>query len=1064
MKWLKFFKAKRVRRILLAIVMVPILLFAVVVGVVYAKQDAIVQELLVKMNTDFVGAVELKDSHISLFENFPYISIDFEETKVYESKDLKSNPILDVHDIYVGFDLWSVINGQMQIKRIKLKDGVIRLVQHVDGGFNIVKALASVKPVESTAEEFHLDLSRIELENVDISKLNEANNVLVDLMVEEAVSKFKTADGHVYASLFAKFESNLVLNGDTSYVKHKHFVIDTELDYVGSEEVLVIQPSTIKLEDSFFNAKGKLDFNDDLYIDLDFEGNKPNFDLFIAMAPEELIPTLKKYENAGKIFFEVGIHGKSINGHTPAINARFGCEQAYINNFKVNKQINDLNFVGYFTNGALQSPETMEFGIQNFSARPEAGLFSGNLSIKNFNSPDINLQLKSDFQLDFLAKFFELEDLSDLQGKVELTMNFRDIIDLEHPERSIEKLNESYFTQLKIDNLSFAKSNVNLPIKDIDLYAELNGHEARIDYFNVVVGSSDIQLSGTVSDLPAIIHHTDIPVTSKLKVSSKLLNLYELTGKDSLKSVNEQIENFSVDAEFTSSARAMTESPNLPMGEFFVKNLYAKMKNYPHTLHDFHADVFIEEEDFRVIDFKGMIDKSDFFFSGKLKHYDLWFQENPAGDTRVEFDWTSNVLQLHDVFSYNGENYVPEDYRNEEFDQLKFHGVADLHFNNGLRSIDLDLDHFGAKMKVHHQRLENFNGRIHYEDDHIMVQNFIGKIGTSDFKTSLNYYLGDDENIKKRDNHFELTSNRLNFDELFFQETKSTAAPANNGAAAVSEHDAGFNLYELPFTDMTFDIKIAHLNYHKYLIDRIDWKLRTTPNHYIYIEKAHLEAADGIWDLKGYFNGSNPKAIYFSPDINVQHVDLDKLLLKFDNFGQDHLVSENLHGKLSGKITGKIHMHKDLVPIIDDSEIHIDMEVLDGRLENYAMLEAMADYFADKNVKKVMFDTLTNHIDLTQGKLTIPKMSINSSLGFMEISGSQDLNMNMDYYVSVPWKMVTQAASSKLFGGKKKEEVDPEQVDEIQSADPNKRTRFVNIRIQGTPEDYKITMRKNRDK
>jgi hypothetical protein len=37
-------------------------------------------------------------------------------------------------------------------------------------------------------------------------------------------------------------------------------------------------------------------------------------------------------------------------------------------------------------------------------------------------------------------------------------------------------------------------------------------------------------------------------------------------------------------------------------------------------------------------------------------------------------------------------------------------------------------------------------------------------------------------------------------------------------------------------------------------------------------------------------------------------------------------------------------------------------------------------------------------------------------------------------------------------------------VDEIQSADPNKRTRFVNIRIQGTPEDYKITMRKNRDK
>jgi hypothetical protein len=46
-----------------------------------------------------------------------------------------------------------------------------------------------------------------------------------------------------------------------------------------------------------------------------------------------------------------------------------------------------------------------------------------------------------------------------------------------------------------------------------------------------------------------------------------------------------------------------------------------------------------------------------------------------------------------------------------------------------------------------------------------------------------------------------------------------------------------------------------------------------------------------------------------------------------------------------------------------------------------------------------------------------------------------------------------------LFG-KKAEEVDPEQVDDIQYAKDGKKTRFVNVRIKGNTEDYKITLEK----
>jgi hypothetical protein len=57
--------------------------------------------------------------------------------------------------------------------------------------------------------------------------------------------------------------------------------------------------------------------------------------------------------------------------------------------------------------------------------------------------------------------------------------------------------------------------------------------------------------------------------------------------------------------------------------------------------------------------------------------------------------------------------------------------------------------------------------------------------------------------------------------------------------------------------------------------------------------------------------------------------------------------------------------------------------------------------------------------------------------------------------------MVTNVAFQKLFG-KKPEEVDPNQEDEIIYKDPNKNVNYMNLKISGTPDDFKISMEKNK--
>ncbi|MBL7857523.1 MAG: AsmA family protein [Cyclobacteriaceae bacterium] len=1048
------------KRWVIGVLLLPVLLFATVLVIIYWRQDDIVQELISTVNEDFTGEVEIAGSHVSPFANFPYISIDLDDVRVYEDKTKFTTPIVEVRDVYLGFDLWTLLRGTMEVKALKLTNGSIRLTQHQDGSFNITNALSSKKEIKDVSEEFHLDIKSIQLVNIDLLKLNEENNILIEAFIDNAKLKFKATPNHVMVSLDSRFQVTVLVEGDTTFVKHKHFDLQTQLDFAEDKQVLTIQPSELKLEKAFFKMDGSIDFDDDMNVDINFHGNKPNFDLFLAFAPDELASTLERYDNQGQIFFEASIKGKSANGHNPLVVADFGCEDAFINNTISKKKVDQLYFKGHFTTGAKRNASTMEFSLMDFSAKPEAGIFTGNLLVRNFESPEIDMKLRSEFDLDFLSQFLNITDLEDLKGHVALTMNFHDIIDLAHPEKSIEKLNESYFTELEVKNLSFRTPAYHLPIHDIDIKVVMDGHEAVIDHIRVKVGDSDISIKAKVSDLPAILHHTNDPVTATMVITSSLLDVKQLTSMDTAKAkpVDEQIKNLSLKLKFTSSARAFTESPTLPRGEFFIEDLYAKLTHYPHALHDFHADVFVDDHDFRIVDFTGMIDKSDFHFTGKLKNYDLWFNDDPLGDTKVEFNLTSTVLQLEDLFAYGGENYVPEDYRHEEFKNLSVHGFSDLHFNKGLKSADIYMDKLEAQMKIHPLRFEKFKGRVHYEDEHLVIENLSGKLGKSEFSANLNYYLGKDQTIKKRDNHFSITSPQLDLDELF-----NYNPPPAGQTTQPKDHEDVFNIYDLPFTDMTFDVDIRHLKYHRYMLDDFYARARTQQDHYIYIDTLSLAAAGGKIRLNGYFNGSDRNKIYFSPDLKMENVDLDKLLFKFENFGQDHLVSENLHGKLSGRVKGKVHLHADMVPILDDSEIHMDIHVTQGRLEHYAALDAVSDYFRDKNLSRVLFDTLSNHLDIINGVMSIPNMTINSTLGFIEISGKHDINMNMEYYIRVPLKLVTQVGMQKLFGNKEGN-TNPEGDDEIQYKDESKKVRFVNLKISGTPDNYKISLGKNRSK
>lgn len=1055
--------SKLIKQILLWVVALSFILTSSLLLLAYAKQDAIVQSQLEALNNTYSGQISVGDVHLAPFTNFPYISLKVDDVAIRESKAGDAPLILSVKDIYVGFSIFDLALGKYDIQSLIIEDGFFDLVLHPDRKTNLENAIASPSGEES-APPIDIHLQKIRLKNLDIHQREEATNLDIQTLIYWAEGGFNTNNDEIAAHIDTEFELNVIDDGDTTYFKDKHLEFHTDLTFDEESGLLSFEPSGITLEHGDFELEGSIDTKQDMTVDIEIRGTKPSFDMFIAFAPTEIIPVLERYENEGNIYLNAHLSGPTTNGRQPFIEAEFGASEAYLENSSVKKRINDMGFSGYFTNGEKRDFSTMEFSLEGMSADIEKGEFKGSLLVKNFEAPDIDMSLDADFDLGFVADFLELSGIENASGSVSMKLRFHDIIDLDFPERALDDLNQAYFAELKIKDLALDSDQLPAHLLDLDAHLIMNGNKAELDQFDLILGTSNLSVTGFLTDLPAIVHHSPTPVQAHLEIKSDLIDIAQLSGfsEEDSTGMDEQIKNLSLAFSFDALGNAFTEYKHLPVGEFFIDDFYADLQNYPHTLHDFHADVLVKDEELKIVDFSGLIDDSDFHFNGLIRDYSFWMQDELNGDVEVAMTLKSDLLRLEDLFAYQGENYVPEDYRHEEIDQLELHMATSLHYQeNRLLGIDVQLDKLVGKMKIHPLRFEDFSGGIHIEDEQLTVTKLHGKMGKTVFDIDMNYYLGEDSTRQKKENYFSLNSAFMDFDALsnFSLESPKETLP-NQGERTIEDlevHAEAFNLYELPFSDMGFSLDVGHFIYHRLDLKNVAAKFRTTDDHFIYVDTLSLDAAAGQIEMNGYFNGSDPAHIYLKPNMTLTNVDLDKLLFKFENFGQDALVSENLHGQLSASITGNIRVYPDMVPDLDQSEVHMDVEVVNGRLENYDPVMMLSDYFGDKDLTNIRFDTLQNHMDITNGIISIPNMTIASSLGQMDLSGTQDMNNTIDYYVRIPWSLVKQAAKNKLFGAKKE---DSSEEDEIVELDPTKKIRYLNLNITGTLDEYEIKMRK----
>jgi rhodanese-related sulfurtransferase len=1036
------------------------LLFSILCYVLYAHEQQIADGIVAALNQDQQGQVSYHHVELSPFRNFPYISIDLKGLRFDADKHSGSDrAIFAFADVYLGFNVFDLLRGEYTIRKLVLHKGHLYLEKHADGSYNISRAMFS--GTGQNAGGTHLDLQRVELREVTLHELNrmeEGKELVLDIRKADAYLRMLN-DG-----LHMGLESDLFLEkytaGTTTWFSELPFRLACELTI--DKGMVTIHPSTFAVDAGELDLQGTLDLNRDLMLDLKVSGRKKNFDTFIAFAPPDVLERLREFKNEGDIFFEGTITGP-IDKQDPLIDLRLGCRNTVFHHKSHNKALRDVAFTGHFRTGDDGGLDGAYLELVNLYGEPEKGLMKGTFRVDNLLDPRITMDFHARFDLAHLKTFYDLEAIENGSGMVTIDMTLNEYIGPDSVLHFATKMTDGVTSNITFTDVELKLASLNKAFTGFNGRILLDGDDLRSEGLRVRIGQSDLAVDFAMSNVSALLHHQSAPVDVRLHGESRTLNMAELLALNG-RAVDtpwarDTISGLEFDVDLHTTVDALERARYLPSAAVDIRHLAFRTAKYPHALDDVRGRISVSDERFQLDDLSFTLGRNDVHASMRVDNFGALLDSNRRETVTHRTALRSAYFNAKELLVYDGKSFINDSIDEEVIRDLVLEGSGTVHsntFTNKGFISNTHIDRFTVRVNDL-PPLKELDGRVLTDTSGcVTLQGLKLAMGRSDLTADLHlrHFLDDDLVNKHIEGRVRATN--IDLDEL------SQWSPATDTTA----HSEAFNLFALQFPVLKLTADIGRLRQHRVLVEDLHAELRTTKDHRIHIDSLSLRTAGGILQGRGLLDGSRQDSIVLHGRAHVSDVELDKVMFKLDNFGQDVLVHDNLHGRVTGRLTLDGHLHPDLTPDLAHTTVVADLRVNEGRLTRFAPMHAMAMFMDGKDLDNIRFGELENRFTFTDGTLHVPEMKISSTLGYMRLSGRQRMDLNMDYTLRLPLDLVRKAGWSTLRN-KLRSQARREELALIEQADAEIITEqkglikgYLTVRITGTPDNFEVHMGK----
>ena len=200
------------------------------------------------------------------------------------------------------------------------------------------------------------------------------------------------------------------------------------------------------------------------------------------------------------------------------------------------------------------------------------------------------------------------------------------------------------------------------------------------------------------------------------------------------------------------------------------------------------------------------------------------------------------------------------------------------------------------------------------------------------------------------------------------------------------------------FLKGSFFATIQELKYGK--VNASDFKGEIAfDNSIMNLKGVKLAAMDGRFELNSKIHFEEEP--YVEAFLDCNDIDIRQFFEQLDNFGQEVMTADNIHGRLNSLI--KMNVFFDSLGNFKQDELFVvaDVAINNGELIDFEMLQSFASVIKLQDLKNINFTTLKNQFKIEHQKLIIPAMFIQSNAINLVIGGEYSFEHDMDFKIKI---------------------------------------------------------------
>ncbi|MEX2336268.1 MAG: AsmA-like C-terminal region-containing protein [Fulvivirga sp.] len=506
--------------------------FAVVSGSILASflyRDQLIDHFIREANKSINTPIHVDEISVSSLRKFPQVSLSFKGVYIEESFDGSSYPLLQADKIDFTFNPLAVFKGNYTIEQVHMKDGKCHLKMNKAGEINY----DIFKKVDTTQQHtVAFDLSKITLKNITFTYTNDLKNVHLEMITSSTEANLSAVGKSYDIQTDGDVQLKYLMINNSTWAKEKQLQVQSTLNYDDRDKHLVIHTSTVGINNSDFLVDGNYAFKNEQLIDLNVKGKNTDIQTLLSILPERTTEKFIKYKSKGGVYFDLNMRGE-IGGKSgaPALEIKFGLTGSELYHPDSDVKITHADMAGHFKAREITDLGNATLTLKNISGELEDNHFTGNLYMKNFNTPFVRFDFEGRVDINSLFKFYKAESIESAEGVLNANLNFEgNLSDLKNKSKS-RRLKTS--GDINLDNLSIKLAEFPLAIENLRGNLLFNNNDLALSDVSGKLGKSDFLLNGFFKNIIAYLLFDNQPVGIESDLKSDFIDLDELLAANS---------------------------------------------------------------------------------------------------------------------------------------------------------------------------------------------------------------------------------------------------------------------------------------------------------------------------------------------------------------------------------------------------------------------------------------------------------------------------------------------------------------------------------------------------